>query len=436
MSISRSDLLFYGGGAALQKFGTLSRRTTTINRRGEGMAEVFTRSGTGCFLDGNGVLRSAATNVPRVNHWADGARLSTPRLVLEAARTNGWTYSEQLNNAAWTKTNCTISADAVVAPDGTTTMDHVVESATSAEHYISRVYGSVTADTNQSASCFAKAGTRTWLRITTIDATGTEILSTWVNLSTGVVGTSDSGHAITVEDFGSGTYRISVVFNANDAAPYEVTVRFALATQDNETSYSGNGTSGAYLWGLQFEADKSFSSSYIKTVASTATRNDETLSFPFWTPPCAVSIYVKFTERQIPNWTADRTIMALSDTSLSTPYLRIRKITATDRYHIAHRAGGSGVTSYVDLNPSVGDVVEVCGLLNSNGSVQLFGALNGGSISTGSASGGEVLGSAWSGPLLNVGGYGANNVGFSEFEALICCRGSSYSIADFRAILP
>ena len=56
------------------------------------------------------------------NHASQATTASRPTL---RARYNLLTYSEQLDNAAWSKSNATITANSVVAPDGTTTADLV-----------------------------------------------------------------------------------------------------------------------------------------------------------------------------------------------------------------------------------------------------------------------------------------------------------------------
>ena len=61
---------------------------------------TFSRSSTGTYVDG-GVVKSAANNVARFE--GDG-------FLIEEARTNNLTYSEQFDNAGWTKARTTITA--------------------------------------------------------------------------------------------------------------------------------------------------------------------------------------------------------------------------------------------------------------------------------------------------------------------------------------
>jgi hypothetical protein len=63
----------------------------------------FSRASTATFTDIDGLLKTAAVNVPRVNYLVDGA-------------TNLLPYSQQFDS--WTPNGLTVTADAMVAPDG------------------------------------------------------------------------------------------------------------------------------------------------------------------------------------------------------------------------------------------------------------------------------------------------------------------------------
>ena len=84
---------------------------------------TFSRASTATFVGADGLIQTAATNVARFDH--DPVTRESLGLLVEEARTNLITYSEQLNNTGWFKNLVTVSANAGVAPDGTFTADQV-----------------------------------------------------------------------------------------------------------------------------------------------------------------------------------------------------------------------------------------------------------------------------------------------------------------------
>jgi hypothetical protein len=61
-------------------------------------------------------------DVPRLDYLGS----SCPSLLLEPQRTNLALYSEQFDNAAWTKTNVTVTANDEVSPDGYVNADKLI----------------------------------------------------------------------------------------------------------------------------------------------------------------------------------------------------------------------------------------------------------------------------------------------------------------------
>lgn len=74
----------------------------------------FSRTGTAYYFNSSGVLTAASSNVPRFDY--DPATLLPRGLLMETSRTNNLLYSDDLTNAAWTKTNCTAAKNAT-GPD-------------------------------------------------------------------------------------------------------------------------------------------------------------------------------------------------------------------------------------------------------------------------------------------------------------------------------
>src|SRR6267378_2002255 len=153
-----SQILVALGGGVMQKLGTVPWRKGLATRGGE-LAYAFTRAdATTCatYIDYDGVIRLAAANLLRIE-WVDldgdGVRES-PGLFLEGSRTNSYLRSEEFDNAAWVKTSATITANAALAPDGTTAGDTFVESndGAPAAHFFQQTLPALTDNTNQCTS--------------------------------------------------------------------------------------------------------------------------------------------------------------------------------------------------------------------------------------------------------------------------------------------
>ena len=202
---------------------------------------------------------------PRFDY--DPVTLAPRGLLIEEARTNLLTYSDQFNDAAWSKTAASITANATSSPDGTTNADKLVATAVTSGHFVSQAV-TITASTNYTVSVYVKAAEYGWAII----YVGTVGVGQYVNLSTGAVGSTFIGAptSTTVTNAGNGWRRVSMVFNSG--VNTSVDVRVYATTADGTSSYLGDGTSGIYVYGAQLEAG-SFATSYIPTVASTVSRS-------------------------------------------------------------------------------------------------------------------------------------------------------------------
>jgi hypothetical protein len=176
--------------------------------------------------DGSGdLVVTRATTATRVN--SDG--------LIEQVPYNFAQYSEQFDNVSWAKSDVTISANAIIAPNGSTTADKIIANTNNAPHAI---YQAIPTGT-YSFSIYAKAGEET-------------LFSMWLNdfskrarfdLSTGTITDSNVTNA-TITPVGNGWYRCTV---------YDTTLTSYIAIYGRTgSSYIGNGVDGFYLWGAQF----------------------------------------------------------------------------------------------------------------------------------------------------------------------------------------
>lgn len=189
-------------------------------------------------------------------------------------RTNLITYSEQLDNAAYTKNNVTVSANAIQAPDGTMTADKIVETATTSPHTIVQAK-SVTSGTPYTLSVHAKAAGRTMMRMTE----GNTLTSqAWFDLQNGVVAgvTGNGSPSASIKPLGDGWYRCSLTYTTG-ASQTVANAQWGPSTGYGDFSYAGDITKGIYTWGAKFEPG-SVATSYFGTTTTAVTVTDYTIS--------------------------------------------------------------------------------------------------------------------------------------------------------------
>lgn len=197
-------------------------------------------------------------NVPRLDYLGS----SCPRLLLEPQRTNLATYSEQFNNAAWTKQEVNVTANAAIAPDGTQSADNIVPTTVLGTHQI--FSGALVSSSQCAMSVYAKANGYTTFHM--LDrASGSNGAA--FNLANGTVTNAGSGVG-TITSVGNGWYRCTAVATTTG-------VRFYIPTP--ASNFTGDGTSGVLLWGAQVEAG-AYATSYIPTLGAAVTRGADAAS--------------------------------------------------------------------------------------------------------------------------------------------------------------
>jgi len=218
-------------------------------------------------------------------------------------RTNLLLRSEEFENASITKINATVTANAITAPNGTLTADKVVENtAASAAHIVANETSSVTSGLSYQLSVYCKAAERSWVFVLGSGAPfGTNGI--YVNLSNGVTGSSvGSPGSVVVTPSGDGWYRISFSLTAGSSAAAGLQVR--PATGNGGGVYTGDGTSGLFLWGAQLETG-SAATPYIPSTTTFTSRASGASYFDAagvlqWKPQ---NLLVRSEEFNDANWT-------------------------------------------------------------------------------------------------------------------------------------
>ena len=224
-------------------------------------------------------LLTAPINAPRFDfNPTTGESLG---LLIEQSSTNLLTYSSDFSNAAWTKTNATVTTTADIAPDGTQTFNLLQETTATGLHAISETYTKAASAITYTQSVYFKAKERTYSYIQVSDGSGNGAI-VYFNLSTGVistavagVGTAFTGLSATISLVGNNVYRCTLTSTSNTVTSF--VAQFGSSTDGSTNSYTGNGYSGIYIWGAQLEA-LAFPTSYIPTTSAQATRASDNAS--------------------------------------------------------------------------------------------------------------------------------------------------------------
>jgi hypothetical protein len=172
---------------------------------------------------------------------ASNATRFSPTGQLEYAPHNLLLQSQTFDNASWTKSNSSITANAATAPDGTITADKEIPANGVAGTYIAQGF-SATSGTTYTYTVYAKASEFSELRLLgESGAFGSNTTGVY-NLSTGVASVAAGSPTVSMTSVGNGWWRC--VWTATATA----TTTGAVQQRINTT---GDGTSGLFIWGAQ-----------------------------------------------------------------------------------------------------------------------------------------------------------------------------------------
>ena len=233
----------------------------------------FTRSGSATRINSQGLIETVASGVSRLNYpMIDGVVKGCPHHILEPQRTQLVQYSEDFSNAYWGKSNITVTTNQTISPDGSQNADKFLENTSTASHLISKSGISITSGVSHTLSVFVKANGRNTFRLFT--DTGGNSFFAYFNLETKSIGSKQGLTASKIEEYPNDWYRCSISFTPTTTSIY---VQFLLTLDNETTSYTGDGSSGMYLWGAQIEQG-SYPTSYIPNYGTSGgvTRSAET----------------------------------------------------------------------------------------------------------------------------------------------------------------
>ena len=232
---------------------------------------VVTRSASNSAtrVNSRGLIETVLDNVPRLDYPLGGITAGCPALLVEPSAQNlvlqsenfgtTWSLSALLPFGSGSVLNTTATLD----PYGTNVADLIVANTTVTQHRVDQTTTSVSG--SYVFSVFLKAEGYGFARLR-IGGQGATF-----NLSTGVVIATDAVITSSIQSFGNGWYRCIIgkaVSTANEI------IRINMQPTASTADFAGDGTSGIYVFGAQYETG-SAATSYIPTTTAAITRGAE-----------------------------------------------------------------------------------------------------------------------------------------------------------------
>ncbi len=239
---------------------------------GAGDFTVSRALNTATRINSLGNIEAVNADTPRLDYFASGGTVGCPALLVEPSGSNLALQSENFGTT-WNPANMlafgsgsVLNTTATLDPYGTNVADFIVGNTTVGQHRFDQTTTSVSG--SYTLSVFVKAGGYSFTRLR-IGLAGAVF-----DLSSGVVVTTDAGITSSIQSFRNGWFRC-IIGKAASAA--NEIIRINMQPTSSTADFAGDGTSGIYVFGAQYETG-SIATSYIPTTTAAVTRNADVIS--------------------------------------------------------------------------------------------------------------------------------------------------------------
>tara|TARA_R110002074_G_scaffold47215_1_gene121110 strand:- start:945 stop:2165 length:1221 start_codon:yes stop_codon:yes gene_type:complete len=223
----------------------------------------FSRNSIATMTNTDGLIQTLGNNEPRIVKYKD--RQDGCSLLLEPFSQNKFEYSEDYSQSEWSKSNCTITENDTLAPDGTTSATLLTTVNPLSFSFLQQQ--SLSLSTKGTISYYCKQSVGDTADITAIGSgLDGQAISTYRFLfSTEEIthhANGDAAISTGVEKLANGWYRISVTYACTTITGARLQVRDG-----------GTDVASLYIWGAQAESNNL--SSYIPTSGVPVSRQSD-----------------------------------------------------------------------------------------------------------------------------------------------------------------
>ena len=231
----------------------------------------FSRNTIATRINSQGLIETVASGVSRLNYpLIDGVVNGCPSHLLEPEILQKIQYSEDFSQGYWNKSLISVTQNNSVSPNGLQTADKIVSGNSTGSHFFRRT-GLTYSATNNTFSVFAKFTDDLFKEFHFVIYDGSNHFA-YFDVKDGVVSSADSGITASMVNYGNGWYRCIATYQTLSTSGGQIKVELG-----DSTSVTGDGSSGMFFWGMQWEV-ANYATSYIPNYGTSAgvTRSAET----------------------------------------------------------------------------------------------------------------------------------------------------------------
>ena len=249
--------------AFIPSYYKASKAYSVLPVNGDGDID-FNRFSVATMTNKDGVIQTLGNNEPRIIKYKD--RQDGCSLLIEPSSQNKFDYSEDYSQTIWSKSNCTITGNDTLAPDGTASATLLTTVNPLSFSFLQQQ--SLGVSTKGTVSYYCKQAIGDTADIT---ALGTGLDGDTISTYRFLFSTEEITHhtrgdaaiSTNVEKLANGWYRISVTYVCSTISSARLQVRDG-----------GTDVASLYVWGAQIEQNNL--TSYIPTGAVPVTRQSDT----------------------------------------------------------------------------------------------------------------------------------------------------------------